>query len=191
MCLPLFLTRCPPLSSSLCLPLTTLPGVRLALPRRIDWNVLLDSNGGPNHLGNMCDAPLIADADLGVVYRHPQYFYLGHFSKFIPRGSRRIGLARLDANGDPLKDLDQDGSSTEGVYDLSGAVAYGKCPSQGPPEAVAVSRPDGAIVIVVLNCADDDVAVQVEILDHDGNPSVLQQRDVMAHSIQSYVVRGI
>jgi glucosylceramidase len=26
-----------------------------------DWNVLLDETGGPNHKGNFCFAPIIAD----------------------------------------------------------------------------------------------------------------------------------
>ena len=26
-----------------------------------DWNLILDTTGGPNHLGNRCDANLIAD----------------------------------------------------------------------------------------------------------------------------------
>ena len=27
----------------------------------VDWNLILDITGGPNHLGNRCDAHLIAD----------------------------------------------------------------------------------------------------------------------------------
>lgn len=26
----------------------------------IDWNMLLDDTGGPNHVGNVCDAPMMA-----------------------------------------------------------------------------------------------------------------------------------
>ena len=27
----------------------------------IDWNLVLDETGGPNHVGNLCVAPVIAD----------------------------------------------------------------------------------------------------------------------------------
>lgn len=62
----------------------------------IDWNILLDSTGGPNHLGNLCDAPMVASADYDSVHLHPQYWYLGHFSKFVPPGSKVIRMVRID-----------------------------------------------------------------------------------------------
>ncbi len=55
-----------------------------------DWNVLLDEKGGPNHVGNYCFAPLIGDTRSGKVHYMNSYFYLGHFSKFIRPGARRI-----------------------------------------------------------------------------------------------------
>ena len=45
----------------------------------IDWNVLLDATGGPNHLNNTCDAPMVADSSFDQVYLHPQFHFLGHF----------------------------------------------------------------------------------------------------------------
>ena len=29
----------------------------------IDWNMVLDTRGGPNHVGNWCDAPVLVDAE--------------------------------------------------------------------------------------------------------------------------------
>ena len=91
----------------------------------IDWNLILDTTGGPNHLGNRCDANLIADphekkktgdsvvvqafalaarCSLSLPSPHtsprasrpspPQasYHYMGHFSRYLPRGSVRIGV---------------------------------------------------------------------------------------------------
>jgi glucosylceramidase len=53
-----------------------------------DWNVLLDDKGGPNHVNNFCFAPVHArNGDL--VYMN-SYYYLGHFSKFIRPGAKRI-----------------------------------------------------------------------------------------------------
>jgi glucosylceramidase len=55
-----------------------------------DWNVLLDENGGPNHAGNFCFAPVIADTKTGELIFTNSFYYIGHFSKFIRPGARRI-----------------------------------------------------------------------------------------------------
>jgi glucosylceramidase len=54
------------------------------------WNVLLDEQGGPNHVGNFCMAPIIADTETGALTYMNSFYYLGHFSKFIRPGARRI-----------------------------------------------------------------------------------------------------
>jgi glucosylceramidase len=55
-----------------------------------DWNVLLDENGGPNHVGNFCFAPVHADTKTGELTYTNSYYYIGHFSKFVTPGARRI-----------------------------------------------------------------------------------------------------
>jgi glucosylceramidase len=55
-----------------------------------DWNILLDEKGGPNHVGNFCFAPIIADTRSGSLIYTNIYYYLGHFSKFIRPGDKRI-----------------------------------------------------------------------------------------------------
>ncbi|HZV69967.1 MAG TPA: glycoside hydrolase family 30 protein [Saprospiraceae bacterium] len=55
-----------------------------------DWNILLDETGGPNHVQNFCFAPLHADKQKGELIFTPSYYYIGHFSKFIRPGARRI-----------------------------------------------------------------------------------------------------
>lgn len=62
----------------------------------IDWNLLLDERGGPNHVGNYCSAPIIADTRQGTldgIYFQSSYFYIGHFSRFIKPGAQRITCA--------------------------------------------------------------------------------------------------
>jgi len=56
----------------------------------IDWNVVLDQTGGPNHVGNFCDAPVIVDTETGVVHYGPSFYYIGQFSRFVHPGARRI-----------------------------------------------------------------------------------------------------
>ena len=55
-----------------------------------DWNILLDERGGPNHVGNFCFAPVHADTVTGALTFTPTFAYLGHFSKFIRPGARRV-----------------------------------------------------------------------------------------------------
>ena len=58
-----------------------------------DWNLLLDLQGGPNHANNFCDAPLLMDPkNATFVFKQPMYYYLAHFSAFLPPGSVRVGV---------------------------------------------------------------------------------------------------
>lgn len=55
-----------------------------------DWNILLDQTGGPNHVENFCFAPIHGDTRTGELIYTPSYYYIGHFSKFIRPGARRV-----------------------------------------------------------------------------------------------------
>lgn len=55
-----------------------------------DWNILLDETGGPNHVQNFCFAPVHADTKTGELIYTNAYYYIGHFSKFIRPGAKRI-----------------------------------------------------------------------------------------------------
>ncbi|MDI1240793.1 MAG: glycoside hydrolase family 30 protein [bacterium] len=58
-----------------------------------DWNVLLDEKGGPNHVQNFCFAPIHANTQTGELTYTNSYHYIGHFSKFIKPGARRIAAS--------------------------------------------------------------------------------------------------
>src|SRR6185312_111768 len=58
-----------------------------------DWNILLDQTGGPNHVGNFCYAPIIADVNTGKLFYTNEYYYIGQFSKFIRPGARRVSTS--------------------------------------------------------------------------------------------------
>jgi glucosylceramidase len=64
----------------------------------VDWNMVLDETGGPNHVGNLCSAPILADTQTGGILYQSSYYYIGHFSRFIRPGADRVGCAKtLDA----------------------------------------------------------------------------------------------
>lgn len=56
----------------------------------VDWNMVLDERGGPNHVDNLCDAPVIADTTRNDIYYQSSFYYMGHFSKYIRPGAVRI-----------------------------------------------------------------------------------------------------
>lgn len=46
--------------------------------------------GGPNHAGNFCDSPILADTKTGTLHYQSSYYYIGHFSRFIRPGAKRL-----------------------------------------------------------------------------------------------------
>ena len=62
----------------------------------IDWNMVLDSKGGPNWAKNFCVAPVIVDPETDEVYYTPIYYVLSHFSKHLRPGSQVIGVDNPD-----------------------------------------------------------------------------------------------
>jgi len=56
----------------------------------IDWNILLDETGGPNHVQNFCFAPVHYDTQTKELIYTNAYYYIGHFSKYIQPGAKRI-----------------------------------------------------------------------------------------------------
>ncbi len=64
----------------------------------VDWNMVLDTQGGPNWFKNWCVAPVIVDPEKDEVYFTPIYYTLAHFSKYIRPGAVRIGLESGDEN---------------------------------------------------------------------------------------------
>ena len=62
----------------------------------VDWNMVLDKQGGPNWFENWCVAPIIVDPDNDEVYLTPLYYTMAHFSKYIRPGAKRIGFTNSD-----------------------------------------------------------------------------------------------
>lgn len=56
----------------------------------VDWNMVLDKQGGPNWAKNWCIAPVIVDTVKDEVYFTPLYYVMSHFSKYIRPGARII-----------------------------------------------------------------------------------------------------
>jgi glucosylceramidase len=56
----------------------------------IDWNIVLDERGGPNHVSNFAGAPVMVDVAREDVYFTPIYFVMSHFSRYLRPGDRIV-----------------------------------------------------------------------------------------------------
>ena len=62
----------------------------------VDWNMVLDTKGGPNWFKNWCIAPVIVNPETDEVYFTPLYYTMSHFSRFIRPNAKIIGLENSD-----------------------------------------------------------------------------------------------
>ena len=76
----------------------------------VDWNIALDTRGGPNWQDNRADSPIIVNASADEFYKQPMYYAMGHFSKFVVPGSKMIELINKPSDIDMLTFLRPDNS---------------------------------------------------------------------------------
>ena len=60
----------------------------------IDWNIMLDHEGGPNHKKNFCNSPVMLNKDSSDYIKNLSFTYIGHFSKFIQVGAEKIEYSK-------------------------------------------------------------------------------------------------
>jgi len=60
----------------------------------IDWNIMLNEKGGPNHVNNNCDAPIMVDTENDTFEVKLSFDYIGHFSRYIKKGAKRIAFSK-------------------------------------------------------------------------------------------------
>jgi len=114
-----------------------------------DWNLLLDSGGGPNHSGNFCAAPVLANIQTGDLRYLASYYYLGQFSKFVRPGAQRIASTSTDDGLLAVAFINPDSSIAVIVLNLTGEARDYKVWIAG--KAVTTNSPAHSIETVVLN----------------------------------------
>ncbi len=85
----------------------------------IDWNMVLNKQGGPNWFENWCVAPVIVDEEEDEVYFTPIYYTMAHFSRFIRPGATRIGFEKTDEDLLVTAAQNPDGSIAAVVFNES------------------------------------------------------------------------
>jgi glucosylceramidase len=102
----------------------------------IDWNVVLDHKGGPNHVGNFCGAPIMIHTETKEIYYTPIYYILAQFSKTIRPRDQAVQTA-LELNG-----LDKDAL-----------------------HACATLNSDKLLSVQLLNTTGEDIPIGLQIKD--------------------------
>ncbi len=75
-----------------------------------DWNLILDETGGPNHVNNLCSAPILADTKNDEILYQSSYYYLGHFARYIRPGASRILCAATRDDLEATSAINADGT---------------------------------------------------------------------------------
>jgi glucosylceramidase len=90
-----------------------------------DWNILLDETGGPNHVGNFCFAPIHADTRVDSIVYTPSYYYIGHFSKYIRPGAKRVSTVSSLSFLESTSFINEDGKMVTVVMNSTdNAIGY-------------------------------------------------------------------
>ena len=76
----------------------------------IDWNICLNEQGGPNYVGNYCEAPIICDTEKGALSYKLSFSYISHFSRFIQPGAKRIATTIYTDEIEQVAFMNPDGS---------------------------------------------------------------------------------
>ncbi|TDV56557.1 discoidin domain-containing protein [Actinophytocola oryzae] len=102
----------------------------------VNWNIALDSTGGPHNGGcDTCTGLVTVQAD-GSVTTDAEYYTIGHLSKFVKPGARRIA-----------------------------STSFGTTGWNGQIMDVAFRNPDGSTALIVHNENDDPRSFAVNVGD--------------------------
>lgn len=84
----------------------------------IDWNLSLDNIGGPNHVGNYCEAPIMIDKDGKMKFMY-SYYAIAHFAKYIEVGAYRIESSSDNKDIELVAYINPDKSLVIVLYNMS------------------------------------------------------------------------
>lgn len=76
----------------------------------IDWNMVLDYKGGPNHKNNFCNSPVMINSEKTNYIRNLSYYYIGHFSKYIKSEAKRIAYSKYTSDIEVTAFINSDNS---------------------------------------------------------------------------------
>ncbi|MFA9397054.1 MAG: glycoside hydrolase family 30 beta sandwich domain-containing protein [Clostridiaceae bacterium] len=116
----------------------------------IDWNLVLNEIGGPNHKQNYCEAPIMINRETGKIIYNASYYYIGHFSRYIKPGAHRLlclndiekdiyATAYKNPNGEIVIVVQNDGWINELALIVDG-------------KGINITLPNESITTYIINC---------------------------------------
>ncbi|APZ46228.1 glycosyl hydrolase family 30 [Polaribacter reichenbachii] len=115
----------------------------------VDWNMVLDTKGGPNWFKNWCVAPVIVNPETDEVYFTPLFYTLSHFSKFIRPEAKVIEVENTD------KDL-----LITAAENLDGTIAVVVFNEKENPKTIQLSLGEKNIKIAIQGQAIQTIVVK-------------------------------
>jgi glucosylceramidase len=116
----------------------------------VDWNMVLDKQGGPNWFENWCVAPVIVDPDADQVYFTPLYYVMVHFSKYIRPQAKVIGVDKTDNDLQVTAAKNPDGSIAVVVFNEGNKQKYFNLNFNGLTKSIQI-KPQTLQTIVINN----------------------------------------
>ena len=117
----------------------------------IDWNLVLDETGGPNHVGNLCSAPVLVDRAADALLHQSSFFYIAHFARYVQPGAHRVLCASGAQDLEACAFINPDDSVVVVLLNrteapISFGLHFGDAPEAG---TVAVQLPARAIITLL------------------------------------------
>eukprot|EP00771_Trimastix_marina_P000462 gnl/Trimastix_PCT/1483.p1 GENE.gnl/Trimastix_PCT/1483~~gnl/Trimastix_PCT/1483.p1 ORF type:complete len:525 (-),score=157.52 gnl/Trimastix_PCT/1483:74-1648(-) len=153
----------------------------------VDWNLVLDTRGGPNHRGNLCDAPVIVDTERQLVHYQPQYYAMGHFARYVRPGSVRVGSTLLGRDGTAYAELEPEEPAVPRAHSrvnrppLVPYAGLEHVAFLSPEEDWSAEHP--WVTVHVLN--RDDVPHTYKLVDAVNRPGHAAYATIDAHAMQT------
>lgn len=104
----------------------------------LDWNLLLDSKGGPNHVGNYCDAPVMCNGDFSDFKLNLSYYYIGHLSRYVKAGAHVIPVSAYSSDVECVAFINPDGQKILVMQNRSGKVVHVNAGERGFGAAIDI-----------------------------------------------------
>ncbi|XP_046675126.1 putative glucosylceramidase 4 [Homalodisca vitripennis] len=147
----------------------------------VDWNIALDESGGPTGPSKVpLEASVIINATRGEFYKQPIFYVLGHFSKFIQPGAKRIDVTISQDS------ISAHGKKFQGEMNVSTTASPFPTRKPDPPSnvvlALATKNPDSSYTLIVYNPR----AVPANVIVNDNRIGTFNQT-VPPHSLNSFV----
>ena len=116
----------------------------------IDWNMVLNKQGGPNWFKNWCVAPVIVDVELDEFYYTPLYYVMSHFSKFIRPNAVRIGLETSDKQLNATAAQNPDGTLSVVVFNEGKTAKSFNIELEGQSQMISIEPQSIQTIIIQI-----------------------------------------